>query len=152
MAIKYKLYQNKSKNSQFKDKWYALSVMTGTTDLNTIAERIERNCTAKKSDVLAVLTELVEVLRDELRSSRIVKINGLGSFRISIKSKLADTKEAFSIAKNFKGFQVRFQPEVSGRTAKGQHRNRVLVDGLTLEPWNAKDGAKSTASTTQPGA
>ena len=43
MAIKYKLYQNKSKNSQFKDKWYALSVMTGTTDLNTIAERIERN-------------------------------------------------------------------------------------------------------------
>jgi hypothetical protein len=38
--------------------------MTQTTDLSALAERIQRNCTAKKSDVLAVLTELVEVMQD----------------------------------------------------------------------------------------
>ena len=57
-------------------------VYTGTLDLNGIAELIQPNSTAKKSDALAVLAEMVEVISDALKSSQRVKIDGFGTFRL----------------------------------------------------------------------
>ena len=68
MVLKYKLYQVKNKTASGTGKWGARAVMTGKADLATLSERIQRNCTVKRSDVLAVLTELVEVMRDELQN------------------------------------------------------------------------------------
>ena len=75
MALLYRLYQNNRKNSEFSGKWYARAVFTNMIDLDGIAERIQRNSTAKKSDCLAVLTEMVEVLRDELQTSTYRRIS-----------------------------------------------------------------------------
>lgn len=133
MPVKYKLYQLKSKNASMKDKWAARAVMTGSLNLSGIADRIERNCTAKRSDVMAVLIELVEVMTDELQSSHSVNIDGLGSFRVALASKLADTKESFSEAKNIKTVRIRFRPAVSGFAPKGAHRKRALIEGVKLE-------------------
>ena len=58
MSHLYKLVQNNNEHMQEAyQKWYARPVYTGTLDLNGIAELIQRNSTAKKSDALAVLTE-----------------------------------------------------------------------------------------------
>ena len=70
MAVFYRLYQNNNENFVNKGKWYARATMTETVDMKKLAERIQRNCTAKRSDVWAVLTELVEVMQDELQASR----------------------------------------------------------------------------------
>jgi predicted histone-like DNA-binding protein len=86
--------------------------MTQTTDLAALAERIQRNCTAKKSDVLAVLTELVEVMQDELQASHRVKLDGFGAFKLGMSTKGAETAKAFTPVTNVKSLHVLFQPEV----------------------------------------
>lgn len=67
MSIFYRLYQNKLKDSKSFGKYYARAIHTDTVDLDDIADVIERNCTLKRSDVKACLTELVEVMRDALQ-------------------------------------------------------------------------------------
>ena len=112
MALLYKLYQDNRKNSTTRGQWYARAHMTQTTDLAALAERIQRNCTAKKSDVLAVLTELVEVMQDELQASHRVKLDGFGAFKLGMSTKGAETAKAFTPVTNVKSLHVLFQPEV----------------------------------------
>lgn len=139
MAVLYRLYQNNRKNSEFSGKWYARAIFTNMVDIEALAERIQRNSTAKKSDVLAVLTEMVEVLRDELQASHTVHINGLGYFRIGLKTSPANTAADFKVQENILGTKVNFIPEMKGGTQKGSHKSRYLLDGLKIQeaPKNA---------------
>lgn len=72
---------------------------------------IQRNCTVKKSDVKAVIEELVEVIQDKLQESYAVKINGLGIFRLTVSSAPADEIKDFTPTKNIKKVFCRFAPE-----------------------------------------
>ena len=94
--IFYKLIQNKNEEMpKAFNKWYARPVVTETIDLDYIAERIQRNSTAKKSDAKAVLTEMVEVITDALQSSQRVKIDGFGAFKVGLSSRGADSVEDY---------------------------------------------------------
>lgn len=142
MAIFYKLYQDKRNTSHFKDKWYARAMMTATVDTDDLAEIIQRNCTCKRSDVLAVLTELAEVMRGELLASHSVKLNGLGIFRVGLATKPADKASDFSPAKNIVGMRINFLPEV--RISPDRKRQRPLISGASVReaPKNAVDTKK----------
>ena len=122
-------------------KWYARPVYTGTIDLNGIAEMIQRNSTAKKSDALAVLTEMVEVISDALKSSQRVHIDGFGTFKIGMSSKGASAVGDFTINENLKGVRVLFQPEedVDSATKK---RTKRLIKGLSFAPAASLVSAK----------
>lgn len=110
MAVKYRLMKNNNKQSAYFNQFYAKAAITDEVNLNTLSERIQRNCSMKKSDVLAVLTELVEVMKDELQSSHSVRIDGLGMFKIGIKGSYAKTVEEFNPATNIHGYRVNFRP------------------------------------------
>ena len=56
--ISYRLVQNKSSNPKMTGKWYAKVVTGQTVTTEKIAERIQASCSMKKSDVVAVLSEL----------------------------------------------------------------------------------------------
>lgn len=137
MSVFYRLYQNNRLNSKTKDKWYARAVATETIDLYALATIMQQNCTVKKSDILAVLTELVEVMQQQLQSSKRVKINGLGSFKIGLKTQPADTAKDFNALKNVTGMRVLFQPEVS--INKDKSRVRTFLHGCKVQelPANA---------------
>ena len=124
MAVFYRLYQNNNEYFVNKGKWYARATMTETVDMKKLAERIQRNCTAKRSDVWAVLTELVEVMQDELQASHRVKLDGFGAFKIGIQSKA-------------KGLRVIFQPET--KISADKTRTRTFLTGCTVQeaPKNA---------------
>ncbi len=113
MAVKYKLRQCTNQKSEDYGSYYAQAVMTGECNLNQLSERVQRNCSMKKSDVLAVLTEMVEVLKDELQASHKVVIEGLGTFKIGIKGTYAKTAAAYNASKNISGFKVNFRPQYS---------------------------------------
>jgi len=110
MAVKYKLQQCTNTKSAFNGYYYAKVVITDEVTLATISERVQRNCSVKKSDVVAVLTELTEVIKDELQTGHKVTIDGLGSFKIGIKGSYAKTAAAFNSAKNISGYKVNFRP------------------------------------------
>ena len=134
--IFYKLIQNKNEEMpKAYQKWYARPVVTETIDLDYIAQRIQRNSTAKKSDAKAVLTEMVEVITDALQSSQRVKIDGFGAFKVGLSSRGADSEEDFTVSENVRGMRIIFQPET--QTDPSTHkRSKKMLAGATLSDIN----------------
>ena len=126
MAIFYKLYQNKATGSKTFGKWYARAATVGTKDLKDIAEVIQRNASVKRSDVMAVLTELSEVMSDMLQDGYRVKLDGLGAFKIGLRTSPANTEKDFSADKNITSSHILFQPETQKEGAHGA-RTRQLA-------------------------
>ena len=116
--VQYVTYQDNRKNIGT-GKFYARAVHTTTIGSEQLAERIQRNCTVKKSDVYAVLIELAEVMKDELQNSNRVKIDNFGTFKINIKSTGAESEDKFTATENIVGARVRFQPTQRRDTATG---------------------------------
>lgn len=134
MSVKYVLKKVNNQKSPVNGKYCARAKMTDTIDLEGIAERIQRNCTAKGSDVKAVLTELLETMRDELQNSHSVKLNGFGTFRIGLKTKAADSPKTFKVSTNVKGLRVLFQPEV--KTSADGTRTKTFLTGTKVQEYD----------------
>ena len=45
-------------------------MITETVDINKLATIMQRNCTLKKSDIVAVIAELIETMADVLQDSK----------------------------------------------------------------------------------
>ncbi|SHK89087.1 HU family DNA-binding protein [Xylanibacter ruminicola] len=145
MAVLYRLSQNKMKDSSAHGKWFAQAAMTGTVDTDALAEIMQRNCTVKKSDILAVISELIETMQDQLQNSKRVKLNGFGAFKIGIENAKggAQTAAEFSASKNIKGLHVLFQPEV--KTDSTGQRRKAFISGCTVQ-----EAPKNNVDTTKP--
>lgn len=137
MAVFYRLAQNNNQKSAQYGKWYAKAVATQVMDTEAMAEIIQRNCSMKKSDVLAVINELAEVMGDALRDSKRVKIDGFGSFKLGLVTTPADSAEDFSVTKNIAKVRVNFRPEV--KKSAGKIVSQAFIDGVSVTelPKNA---------------
>lgn len=111
MSLLYRIYKNTNKLSAGYNKYYARAKQIGVIETDAIAGIVQRNCTVKKSDVKAVIEELVEVIGEKLQESYAVKLNGLGTFRLTISSKPANEAKEFSALKNIRKVSCRFAPE-----------------------------------------
>lgn len=129
MAIHYRLYQNKNQKSDYFQKWYGRAVNMGTVDTEELASIIEANCTVKRSDILAVLSELTVTMKQQLLDSKRVKLDHLGAFKVAMQTERADTAEKFVPKKNIKSLRIIFQPEV--RVKQGRYV-KTLLDGATV--------------------
>ena len=148
MAVLYRLSQNKNEDAKIYGKWFAQAVMTGTVDTNALADIMQRNCTVKKSDILAVITELIETMQDQLQNSKRVKLDGFGAFKIGIENAKGGAVSAadFSQSKNVKGLHVLFQPEV--KTDVNGQRKKTFITGCTIQeaPKNDVDTSKPSTN------
>ena len=131
MSVFYRLHQDQSTGTKRSGKWYARMVPTAVIDTRQLAEIIQRNCTVKKADVLAVLDELVETMRDQMQDSKRVKLDGFGSFKIGIESKGAQTAAKFSVSEHIKGLHIVFMPERT-KDSSG-HRSKQFLQGAKCE-------------------
>ena len=131
MSVLYRLHQDQSHGTARSGKWYARMVPVGVIDTRALAEIIQRNCTVKKADVMAVIEELVEVMKDQMQDSKRVKLDGFGSFKIGINCRGARSAKAFTVTYNIEGLHVVFTPE---RT-HDQAGNRVkqFLHGVKVE-------------------
>ena len=103
-----------------------------------LANIMQQNCTVKKSDILAVLAELAEVMQQQLQNSKRVKLDGLGTFKIGIRTKAADSPKDFNVQKNVVNTHILFRPET--RINKNKSRMRALQE----LPENKVDKAKKS--------
>ena len=139
MSVLYRLHQDQSVGTKKSGKWYARMVPIGMIDTHGLAEIIQRNCTVKKADVLAVLEELVETMRDQLQDSKRVKLDGFGSFKIGIQCRGARSARAFTVTDNIEGVRVVFTPESTHDQAG--NRSKQFLQGVKVEelPENKVD-------------
>ena len=139
MSVFYRLHQDKSKNTTRTGKWYARMVPMSIVNTRQLTEIMQRNCTVKKSDILAVLDELVETMRDQLQDSKRVKLDGLGSFKIGVSSIGAATANEFSAANHIKGMHIVFTPERT-QDSTGKSVKQFLQGAKAVElPVNANE-------------
>ena len=80
---------------------------------------------------MAVLEELVEVMKDQMQDSKRVKLDGFGSFKIGIESKGAQTAGKYSVAEHVKGLHVVFMPERT--TDSGGNKSKQFLQGCRVE-------------------
>ena len=142
MSVKFRLHKDKSEGTKRSGKWYARMVPVDCVDTKQLAEIIQRNCTVKKADVMAVLTELVETMKDQMQDSKRVKLDGFGSFKIGVDSTGAATAEAFEVRKHIKGVHVVFTPE--RHTDRAGNKVYAFLSGTTVEelPLNTVEKVK----------
>ena len=139
MSVFYRLHQDQSVGTKRSGKWYARMVPTGVINTRQLAEIIQRNCTVKKSDVMAVLEELVETMRDQMQDSKRIKLDGFGSFKIGIQCRGARSAKAFTVSDNIEGLRVVFTPERT--TDQTGNRTKQFLQGAKCEelPENKVD-------------
>ena len=125
------MHQDQSVGTKRSGKWYARAVPIGVIDTRGLSEIIQRNCTVKRSDVMAVIEELVEVMKDQMQDSKRVKLDGFGSFKIGLKSKGARTAKSFTVADHIEGMRVVFTPELTHDSAG--NRVKQFLQGVKCE-------------------
>jgi predicted histone-like DNA-binding protein len=109
MAVKLKKIQKKNPLHQNIVKWYLTQEKTGSVGIAEIAKEIEGRSALSLGDVQSALSNLVEMFPLFLKLGQTIKLEGFGSFRISVASEGTDTAEELN-AHHIKGVKLIFLP------------------------------------------
>jgi len=124
----YKMYQVKGEVGKASGKWFARSVTSGTLETVDIADHIQSNCTVKYSDVIAVLRELAEVLKEKMQEGYSVHLDNIGYMKMGISSKCVDTLDEFDQSKHMRKPRIIFTPESTReKDSQGVYRKQVWM-------------------------
>jgi predicted histone-like DNA-binding protein len=132
MAVYYNLLQNK--NPKFKSafgKWYARAVHMETVETNELAMMMQQNCTLKRSDIVAVISELVDTMTREMQNGKRIRLDGLGTFKIGLTSEGVSDPKDFRPERHVKGTHVLFYPET--HVMRDGQRLRALLTGTKAQ-------------------
>ncbi len=114
------------KNIASYGKYTAKAMHFNTVTMEDVCREIERNCSAKSSDVELVLRELVDVLKHHLQEGNRVQLPHLGTMKMDIESKAFDTPKDFSPAEHIKRCKISFIPK--------SHKGRqTLLDDIKID-------------------
>lgn len=143
MALLYTLYQiNRSFKDGRKDpangKWFARSTMLETKGIDYLAEECAYSTTVTKADCKGVIEALIRVMQQTMNNSYAVKLDGLGTFKLGLKTKGALEAEDFSVANNVVGVHVNFEPSYTRDAATGR-KNCIYTNQVKVKeaPKNA---------------
>lgn len=130
MSVKYRLIQDNRETSKYRGQWYARATVSSVVSLKQMADKIERSTTVTRSDILAVLDGLSEVMQEELLNGNRVIFDGIGSFKVGMSSKPAPTAEEWTATKHLRGSHIVFRPETSDQVNQGRRTRsaRILRD------------------------
>lgn len=101
-------------------KWYALPVLVGKVDAQTLAKQIATQTTLTTGDVSNVLRTFIDLLPMLMLMGKSVELEGFGSMRISFSSDGVEKEEDFSV-KMMRKPRIIFlpSPELKRRVADG---------------------------------
>lgn len=133
MAIRYKLVQNKISGHDCYGKFYARSIKSGEVGMKEIERIIEQNCSLKRSDVRAVLTELVDTIKGKLQDGYTVNLDELGRLSLGVKSEGVYRAADFNVKKHITGVSVNYRP-CTHRIGNGdRHLVAPLAEGCDFK-------------------
>lgn len=145
MSVKYRLYQDKRENSTSENKWYARTVYDVSDDLTTsqLCDDIQESTTLTRADVKACIEAFIVNIKRGLLAGRRVKLDGLGTFKVGIKTKGAENLANFTVAGNIKGARVIFMPHSTTYFSGGKrHSLKTMLSGIGFREQRFYDVAK----------
>jgi predicted histone-like DNA-binding protein len=111
MAVKLKKIQRRNPQNVALSKWYLTQESGGSVGLPEIAKEIEGRSALSLGDVQSVLSNMVEVLPIFLKLGQSVKLEGFGTFRISVSSEGMATADELT-AHHVDGVKIVFLPSM----------------------------------------
>ena len=143
---------------QFNEKtgvYFPQAITVGTpVETREVAERLAQISTVSKSDVAAVLGDLASVLADFMKQGKSVRLDGLGTFRLTLDTTGVKDEADFDFQKQVKAVRVQFTPQREGNTKRGEAITRGLVStGIEWLPYDGTSAGGSTSGggTEEPG-
>lgn len=111
MAIKFKVVQKGQPGvaGGGKKKYYASPNMSGEVALSEITQSLEKRSTVNGADIRAVLYGLSDVTKEALKNGEIVRLDGIGSLRVSFSSE-GKLKEEEVTIHSIKDARIIFTP------------------------------------------
>lgn len=111
MPVKYDFFLTpQPKGKQQKVRYHARVVVERTLSNKDIASEIAKRCTIRKAEAVAVMDEMSEIFQQKLSEGHAIKLEGIGTFRISAKSPSVRAKNEVR-AESIKFGGVVFRPE-----------------------------------------
>ena len=107
------------------ESFYAQAIKSGKVSMNEITDEIVQNCSATRADVILVLTELADVMRQHLLNGEDVSILDLGTFSVSINGKAVKNPDDFVPEKHITRFRINFRP-ITRRRSEGKDYYPIL--------------------------
>lgn len=123
MALLTRLYQNTVNNEKTKGKFYRRAVHIATLSLEDLGKHIVDHGSPYTEDIVqGVLKAFRNCLIEQLMESKKVKIDGLGTFYLSVSSTGAESVDEASMDQ-IKNVRLRFLPDSS---------SRAMLDSVSL--------------------
>lgn len=110
MAISFKMIPKRNNLvSPPQIKYYPCAIHQGEEDLDSLANKIASQSTISKADCYGVIMALTKVIGEALSDGKIVRIDSLGSFQLTLKGLPADTIDELGKS-TIKGVNLKYKP------------------------------------------
>ena len=115
--------------SKMTGKWTPVAAVSKTLSTRKIAERIEKESTVSIADIMAVLYSLPHVLRDEMANGNAVKLDGVGSFALTVQCHKTgvDRAEDVDPYSQITNVKVQFRPEKASVQVAGMKKMQTSL-------------------------
>lgn len=150
MAVLYKPFQSVLESKDKKKLFHPRVVYVANITTDQIAKEVAEYSSLSTGDVKNSIDNLVTVVGRHLQSSETVTLDGLGTFRLVMKSNGNGVETSAEVAASQASLTCRFQPAFT-RNANGTVSTRSLVTGVKCVRFDLEKGSGGTGSGNQPG-
>ena len=147
MPVIYKSFQSVLANKEGKKLFYPRVVLTGNVDTEQVAKEIAELSSLSTGDSKNVIDNLVTVMTRHLQSSESVTLDGLGTFRLTMKSTMNGVEDPLKVSATQSTLRVRFLP-TSKRNLDHTVSTRSLVTGVKCVRFDLRTRQVRAATTT----
>lgn len=144
MAVLYKARQAMMANKEGKKLWHPTVVTTGTVNLEKLSAEIADLSSLSEGDVYNVCKNLVKVMARHLQSSEVVQVDGLGNFRLSMRSVGKGFLTSDEVNAQYCALRVKFLPS-STRNNDGTLATRAMTAGTTFKRIDQTTGTGTSS-------
>lgn len=137
--IRYKKYQNQTKDTPLSGKWLARAVADETLDTRALAEHMAKHNTPYSPGVIhGVLKDMTCCIKELLLDGKNVKLDDLAIFGVGIRGKPAETAKDWTVATNVVGLRLKCRS--TGTLAVNQLKIEAQLKEMS--PYNVEDGSE----------
>ena len=138
MPVLFQPYQSQLKDKNGKQLYYPRVVRTATVNTAQIAKDIAAYSSLSPGDVKNTIDNLITVMGQHLQSSVAVSLDGLGIFRMKMKSRGRGVEIADDVSASQSSLTVSFLP-ASTRNIDGSVATRSMVTGVKCVRYNRNE-------------
>ena len=99
--LKYRLYQDTRRNSQYQGKWYARAVQDRVMSFDDFVQHMaDHNTSFSRGTIHGVLMDMLDCLQHLVLDGKSVRLGDLGLFKVGLRTTPADSAKDFAPQKN----------------------------------------------------